>query len=385
MTSLHSLSSPWRERTPPQGSALAVAVSGGVDSLMALLLLQEQGYDVHGVHAFFLPPDDAARANADKLGALCDSLGAPFTALDLHREFEERVIQPFIQEYAAARTPNPCACCNAGMKFGLLFERFHGEAPHIDWIATGHYARVGEHGQSGDIALFRGVDPGKDQSYFLSLVQPEQLRRAVFPLGGWTKDQVREAVAERGVTPPAPVESQEICFIPNDDYRAFLLDRERRGLARLPGGGDIRLQDGRRLAKHKGLWQYTPGQRRGLGTPWKAPLYVLEKNAGENTLIVGEKHEMASAGCVARDVVLHRRLGEWPELLFAQTRYRQKAAPVVVEFEPKDSGRMTLRAHAGHSPPAPGQIAAVYDEGGAVLAAGVIEHNIPEVQVAEPV
>lgn len=213
-------------------NAIAVALSGGTDSLLSLLLLQESGVEVMAVHARFAPQDDPVLH--ERLRILCARQGVPWCLLDLRQEFEELVIQPFIQAYQHGHTPNPCALCNPAMKFGLLQDRVR--ALGASTIATGHYCRLEQTDQGP--RLRRGLDPVKDQSYFLSLVPPTRLRHVLFPLGDWTKDQARQALVQRGHTPPVARESQEICFIP-DDYRDFL--RQRR--VRLSGPGPIALRD----------------------------------------------------------------------------------------------------------------------------------------------
>ncbi|WP_243310281.1 tRNA methyl transferase PRC-barrel domain-containing protein [Fundidesulfovibrio agrisoli] len=339
--------------------SIAAAVSGGMDSLLALALLRDRKPDVLALHAHFLPPDDAQLALAEALARQCAALGVAFEAVDLSGEFRSRVIEPFVAAYVEGRTPNPCAGCNRDMKFGLLAE--HAARLGAKRIATGHYARLGEHGE-----LLRGADPVKDQSYFLSLVPAASLARAVFPLGGWRKAEVPAELARRGLAPPLPRESQEVCFIPGDDYRAFL---EAQG-ARLPGPGPILLEDGRRVGQHQGLWRHTIGQRKGLGVAWSEPLYVLEKRARDNALIAGPKAALDVLECSteAANVLVPTR--DWPRETLAQTCYRQRPRPVSAELR---EGRLRLRFHAPIPRPAPGQTAALYDASGRVLAAGVID------------
>jgi tRNA-specific 2-thiouridylase len=369
----------------------AVAVSGGMDSLLALALLKEAGREVLALHAHFLPPDERQRELARALNAQCDALCVRFAAVDLSAAFSRLVIEPFVAAYAAGLTPNPCAGCNRDMKFGLLAR----EAARLgaDRIATGHYARLpGEFaaaredsGPGGVLpcpaqatapddsitcspsaaGLMRGADPAKDQSYFLSLVAPEALSRAVFPLGGWLKKDVPAALAARGLAPPMERESQEVCFIPGDEYRLFL---EARGAA-LPGEGPIQLIDGREIGRHKGLWRHTIGQRKGIGVAWTEPLYVLEKRAAGNALVVGPKSGLDVLECRVRDVCLHIEPDGWPLSLLAQTCYRQRPRPVRVTFT---RGGLVLRFDAPIARPAEGQVAALYSRDGRVLAGGII-------------
>ena len=335
---------------------IAVAVSGGMDSLLALALVREAGHEVLGLHAYFLPPDDRQLRLAEALGELCERLGVQFHALDLSEAFRKEVIAPFVAAYVAGLTPNPCAGCNRDMKFGLLLQ----EAARLgaDRIATGHYARM-ENG------LRRGADPAKDQSYFLTLTPWSALELALFPLGGWRKADVPGALAARGLAPPLPAESQEVCFIPGDDYRTFL---ESQGLP-LPEAGPVRLPDGREIGRHKGLWRHTIGQRKGLNIPWSEPLYVLDKVPGENVLIVGPKAGLDSYQCQVRDVNVLVSPEEWPVTVLAQTCYRQKPKAARAELT---SATMRLRFEAAVPRPTPGQVAAIYDQEGRALAGGII-------------
>lgn len=356
-------------------STIAVAVSGGMDSLLTLALLKERaertGEALVAVHALLLP--DSADANrARRLDAMekqCDVLGVPLAVLDLREDFDRQVVAPFAADYEAGLTPNPCALCNPRVKFGLIFDRIREELSGVERIATGHYARTTEHPDWG-VTLLRGDDPVKDQSYFLSLVPAERLARAVFPLGPWHKTDVPAALRERGLEPPLPSESQEICFIPGDDYRAFLSERAERENRNLPGPGSVRMKDGRVIARHRGLWHYTLGQRRGLGIPWHHPLYVIGKDFDDNTLIVGDKEDLAASRCTVGTLNFLVPFSGWPETLRARTRYRQQARPVRAIL---DGERLILDLVEPQSLPTPGQIAAVYSEDGAVLAGGIIE------------
>lgn len=348
---------------------VAVALSGGRDSLLALALLKEAGRDVIGVHGRFL--DDAPgrmphAALADELTARCDGLGAPFHSIDLRGEFTKLVIEPFISSYAAGRTPSPCCLCNAALKFGLLLDR--AAALGAARIATGHYARLAH--EMPRTSLSRGEDAGKDQSYFLCLVPQERLARAEFPLAGWNKAQVLDALQARGLPPPLPGESQEVCFVPGDDYQSFL----QTGRLPLPGPGPILLRDPsgaeREVGRHKGLWRHTEGQRRGLGVAHAEPLYVLAKDAGRNALIVGAAPQARCAGVRASRLNLLVPPQEWPEHTLAKCRSRQDPAPARAVI---DAETLTIDFTAPCALPAPGQIAALYDEDGRVLAGGVID------------
>ncbi len=339
----------------------AVALSGGADSLMTLLLLRETGAAVMGVHALFHGAGDDGLP--ERLRVLCADLGAPFTVIDLRREFEELVVAPFVRAYQQGLTPNPCAACNPSIKFGLLLDRVRELG--ADRLATGHYARLEAAGYGP--ALFRGLDQSKDQSYFLSMVPRDRFERVVFPLSGWTKAEVKNALHERGLTPPAGRESQEVCFIPSD-YRDFLRARK----VRLGGPGLITLADGTVLGRHFGLWQHTLGQRKGLGIAYSEPLYVTAKSFEKNSLIVGPKSAAMSSGCRTGAPNLLCPPDRWPGEVLVQTIYRQRPEPARVDL---DAEGMTITFPGPRAIPSPGQVAAVYSPEGQVLGGGVIREG----------
>ncbi|CCH50470.1 tRNA 2-thiouridine(34) synthase MnmA [Pseudodesulfovibrio piezophilus] len=341
---------------------VAVAVSGGMDSLLSLVLLKEQGEDVMAVHGHFLPPNPDWQRVVDGLTKACETLGVSFHALDLHSEFDQRVVAPFVAAYRAGLTPNPCAMCNPCMKFGTLFTAAQNMG--ADRFATGHYVRLEKRAGLG-VVLTRGTDLSKDQSYFLSLVPIEKLRLAYFPLAETYKRDVLDILDSHGLTPPIPSESQEICFVPDDDYQSFLC---RRG--KMPGGGQALLSDGTVVGSHKGLWRHTQGQRRGLGIAWTEALYVLDKDIATNTLIVGTREELEAPGCIAGQVNMMVPFSQWPKVVMAQTRYRQKAKPSRVDLE---DGKLIFHFIEAHGRPTPGQVAVAYTEDGVVLGGGVIE------------
>ncbi len=351
---------------------IAVAVSGGADSLYALASLhREHPGKVFAFHARLkepTPEDDPVPG----LTVLCRDMGIPLHVVDLREMFFQRIIRPFAESYARGETPNPCVRCNALVKFGLWMD----EARKLgaDRLATGHYVALVEHPRYG-VALHQGDDETKDQSYFLALTPVERLRNAVFPLAHVRKSEVRAALAEWGLPVPIPRESQEICFVPDDDYRAFLRETG----VRLPaGGGPMVLRDGHIVGRHGGLWQYTEGQRRGLGVSWTEPLYVIGKDRSRNALLLGTAAELPVTGCAAGDLNFLVPPSLWPHELRVRTRYRQKAIPADVrlmgggETGMDETARMLIRFHQPQLPSAPGQLAAVFDEYGHVLAGGIL-------------
>ncbi len=343
---------------------ITVAISGGTDSLFALLHLKEEGHSVTALHARFLPAP-AENDAVPVMESLCRSIGIPLYVVDLSEDFRRLVMVPFAMEHARARTPNPCAMCNRAMKFGLLFDR---AMRFGEMFATGHYAAMRDHPRYG-LSLRAGSDGTKDQSYFLALVPAARLRRCIFPLAEWKKSDIRQWLSSRGLTPPVPAESQEICFIPGDDHYAWLREKESQGL-KLPGPGPVLLAgENRIIAQHRGLWRYTEGQRRGLGIPWKEPLYALKRLRESNTLVVGPKNLLPVTSCSAFSPNLMVSPELWPEKLLVRVRYHQRPEPARVEISEK---RMDIFFDSPQQPPAPGQIAAIYDEDGFLLAGAVL-------------
>lgn len=354
---------------------IAVAVSGGTDSLYALFALREAGHQVSALHARFLPA--SAADPVPGLSALCARLGVPLRVLDCSGDFERLVIRPFADEHRRARTPNPCAICNRAMKFGRLLDEALAPSdgsPAADALSTGHYAALVQHPVYGR-ALRCGSDHAKDQSYFLALTPVERLRRCVFPLAGMRKPDIRAWLAARGETPPLPHESQEICFVPDDDHRAFLLDRCVTRGESLPGPGPVVLdapghpRHGTVIAEHHGLWRYTEGQRKGLGIAWSEPLFVLRRDRERNTLIVGGRDKSTVTQCAAGSLNFLVEPALWPARLRVRTRYRQAPSPAEAWVEGE---RLRIRFATPQPTPAPGQVAAVYDEHGFVLAGGLL-------------
>ena len=345
---------------------IAVAVSGGVDSLVALALLKDRGHDVLALHARFLPPATRTESVLNGLSEVCDRLGVPLELVDLQQEFHSLVVRPFVKEYLDGRTPNPCAWCNRSIKFGLLLDA--ALELGADSMATGHYARV-EHDPAHPPALYRGADPVKEQSYFLSLLTPGQLCRAHFPLGGLLKSRVQQEAARRGLPVPAVKESQEICFVPGNDYRSFI---EQQGVQQgvpLPGPGDVSLASGRVVGRHLGLWRYTLGQRRGLGIAHSEPLYVLGRDTASNTLLVGPREELMTDRCTVSGLNMLVPFKQWPSPVLVQTIYRHAAKPA--EVTPVGE-RFTVRFRSPRAKAAPGQVAAFYSDRGRVLAGGTV-------------
>ena len=346
-------------RAPLDERRVAVAMSGGVDSAVALL---KAGPHAIGVTLrLWLDPagPDSERACCSPAAVVaareaCHRLGLPHVTLDLREEFVRAVVKPFVRGYARGETPNPCVTCNGGFRFAelLAFARRAG-APRL---ATGHYARIIE--RDGRLLLARAFDDAKDQSYMLARLDPRFLDRIWFPLGEQTKAETRAQATAAGLAAAGRAESQEACFLAGDDYRAFL---SRQGLN--PAPGPIVDQAGLTVGTHDGFWRYTPGQRRGLGVSASEPLYAVSTSARTNTVVVGPKESLARTR-VAANGRLHLPIGR----VTAKLRYRSPAVAATVI--PTATGfQLTLDEPAYGV--ARGQAAVLYD-GDVVVGSGLV-------------
>ena len=347
--------------------SILVAISGGVDSLLSLILLQEQGYKVTALHGIFLPEiTSEIQNNIDKIEKLCAEFLLPCIIKDFRETFKKQVTIPFIESYCKGDTPNPCAICNRDIKFGVFLSE--AKSLGIEHLATGHYVQRIEHAEYATV-LQRAKDRTKDQSYFLSLVPKENLAKVCFPLAELTKENVRKELQNRNILAPVTKESQEICFIPDDDYRRYL----RENADFLPSAGDVILSDGKVIGRHLGLWNYTQGQRKGLNISWSEPLFVLDKDCINQRLIVGTKDELPSDTCTLENMNYFVEREMWPLEVYLQTRFREHAKPAFHE-EIADS-KLMFSCQESHTTPTPGQIGAVYTDDGILLAGGIICEN----------
>jgi len=337
---------------------VAVAMSGGVDSSVAVALLKQAGYEVSGIHMKLWSDPNLARTISD-LKHTCRIMDIPFHKLDLEREFRRLVIDYFCQEYSLGRTPNPCIVCNQHIKFGLLLDKALGMG--AEYLATGHYARV-ESTPYG-YRLLKATDLSKDQSYFLYTLGQKQLEHLLLPLGELSKEKVRKIAAELGLPASGRSESQDICFIPDNDYRSFIAQHISFQL------GDIIDITGKVLGKHNGLAQYTVGQRHGLGLASGEQLYVIELDAANNRLVVGSKDQLLHSVLIASQ--LNWVSGKAPTKPISITvKVRYKAPEVAAELHLND--RAEVRFAEPQQAITPGQ-SVVFYQGDVVLGGGVID------------
>lgn len=343
-----------------------VAVSGGVDSATALLLLRGKGYDVEGATMVNFGRElvpDADFGEAESAKRLCASLSVPHHTVDLRDAFRDIVVGDFVSAYANGETPNPCVVCNRHLKFGLLADYAFGQG--AEEYATGHYVRVKQCGDRRVIT--RAADPDKDQSYVLWSLTAEQVSRFSAPLGEYTKKEVRAMAEELGIPVAHKSDSQDICFIPDGDYRAFL--------SRVAGdtdpAGDFVLANGEKLGRHTGQRCYTVGQRKGLGIAYTEPLYVIGRDMAKNRVILGRNSDLFTTRFTVRGAsfsALDFPSGD----IVCETRIRYRAPFVRSRITPVGEGRLTVETSEPVRAATPGQSAVFYD-GETLLGGGVIE------------
>ncbi|MFC1950475.1 tRNA 2-thiouridine(34) synthase MnmA [Chloroflexota bacterium] len=353
---------------------VAVAMSGGVDSSMAAALLKQAGYEVIGVTMQIWPPDKEAN-EVDNSSGCCGldaiesakrvayKLGVPYYVLNLRDIFARTVITDFCQEYSLGRTPNPCIVCNQVIKFGSLLDRVLQMG--VDYLATGHYARI-EHSRNG-YSLLKAVDLTKDQSYFLYTLGQKQLQYLLMPVGNLHKVEVRKLATKLGLPASNRRDSQDVCFIPDNDYRSFI--------AKYVSfeDGDIIDTEGKVLGRHNGLAQYTVGQRQGLGLASNKRLYVIRLDTTNNRLVVGARDQLLSNGLFASKLSwISGKAPTEPINMTAKVRYR---SPEVTAELHLNGGVAEVNFQHPQRAISPGQ-AIVFYQGDAVLGGGIIEGGI---------
>ena len=354
---------------------VVVAMSGGVDSSLTAALLRDEGYEVIGVTMQIWPSDDPEK-EADQGGCcslsavddarrVADTLGIPFYVMNFRELFEQKVIDLFVREYLAGRTPNPCVACNRYIKFEAFLEKALGLG--AEHIATGHYARISYNPTLGRWTLCKAEDNRKDQTYALYNMSQEQLSRTLMPLGEYTKDEVRRMAASYNLMVANKPESQEICFVTDNDYHRFM--REKAG-GQISSGPFLDTQ-GNFLGRHQGLAYYTVGQRKGLGITFGEPMYVVALDYAKNAVILGRNIEVFSKALIAGDnnFILYE---DFKAPLPVKVKIRYSARPAEAVISPEEDGRVMVNFTEPQRAITPGQ-AVVYYEGNFVVGGGTIE------------
>ena len=353
---------------------VVVGMSGGVDSSVAAYLLKEQGYDVIGVTMQIWEDEEHQRTEenggccglsaVDDARRVADRLEIPYYVMNFKQEFQEKVVDYFVEEYLAGRTPNPCIACNRYVKWESLLKR--SMEIGADYIATGHYARITKL-PNGRFAIRNSVTARKDQTYALYNLTQFQLAHTLMPIGEYEKDQVRRIAQEAGLPVAAKPDSQDICFVPDGDYAAFL---KKKAGERMPGEGDFVTRDGTVLGKHKGITHYTIGQRKGLGLSMGEPVFVSELRPKTNQVVVGEEPQVFKKELLCDHLnFMGMEDLEEPRRVWAKVRYAHKGQWCRIERQ----GRDLIRAEFEEPVRAitPGQ-AVVFYEGEYVLGGGII-------------
>ena len=367
---------------------VAIAMSGGVDSSVAAAILKEAGYDLVGFSMqLWDQRRNASEGDSIHSGRCCSiedlydaravaaRLGIPYYVVDFQKEFEHRVVKDFIENYRAGLTPSPCVLCNSHMKFDQLVRL--AEEIHAPRVATGHYARISFDTKSGRHILSQALDKNKDQSYFLFELNQAQLSRALFPLGDLDKKHVRQIARRYGLPVADKPESQEICFIPEGDYAAFV-ERHSEEISGSPGSkpfspGPIIDGEGRVIGEHPGIHHYTVGQRRGLGIAHSSPLYVLELRPEDNAVVVGDRSQLGKRRCrIVRPNWISIPCLAAPLRVHAKIRSRHREAPATIT--PGEGRGVEVLFDSPQPAITPGQ-ACVFYQGEQVVGGGWISRN----------
>jgi tRNA-uridine 2-sulfurtransferase len=351
--------------------AVIVAMSGGVDSSVAAALLLEQGHAVSGVMLRLWSEPGSAHENAcctpeavSEAYLVARQLGIPFQEVDAVEQFRQRIVQYFLSELANGRTPNPCPVCNPQIKWDLLIAEARKAGAGL--IATGHYARL-QRASDGKVELLRASDHAKDQSYVLHHLGQSQLEQTLFPLGEYTKAEVREMARKRNLRVAERPESQDLCFVSSQDFPGFL----NKYLSKSLQPGNILNREGKILGKHQGLSQYTIGQRKGLHIAATRPLYVISKNVQANTLLVGFEEELGRMELIASHVSwISGNPPNKPIHALVKIRYKAEFAPALLT--PLQNGTIHAQFESSLRDITPGQFAVFYDSE-RVLGGGVID------------
>ena len=350
-------------------------MSGGVDSSVTAALMLELGYDVIGITMRLGAPNtmevELEKPNCCSLEGIEDArrvatqLNIPFYSVNYEKVFRQSIINYFVDEYLDGRTPNPCMICNRELKFGKLLAL--ANTLECDYIATGHYARVEQESDTGRYLLRKGTDANKDQSYFLSALTQDQLSRALLPLGAYTKKQVREMAAKLKLGTAKKEESQELCFVADDNYRQFLKDEVPDQIRK----GNILDKEGNLLGTHQGVPFYTIGQRRGLGISFGSPLYVTDLDAVSNTVVVGQAEDLLQDTMQVERINLIA-IERFTEPIRAHVKVRSRDKGAVATIHPLSETEATVKFDAPRRAITPGQTTVFYNDD-LVIGAGWIK------------
>ena len=333
-----------------------IALSGGVDSAVAAYLMKQQGYDCIGAMMQLLDGQ-----STDDAKAVCDNLGIPFYAFDMRDEFKNTIIDDFVTSFENGETPNPCVLCNKKLKFGALFQKM--QELDCDVLVTGHYARIEE--TSGEFRLKKAENTAKDQSYFLYSLDPNVLKHVRFPLGGYTKDQIREIAENIGFSVARKKDSQDICFVPDGDYVKVITDLSKKHYKK---GNFVDLA-GSVLGTHQGIINYTVGQRKGLGIAFGKPMYVYRKNAETNEVTLCDDNELFTDTLEAKNINLLTNISLNNLKCKARIRYRHEEQPATVT---QNGDTVTVKFDTPQRAITPGQ-SVVFFDGDIVLGGGIIK------------
>ncbi len=334
-----------------------VAMSGGVDSSLAAFLLLRDGYDVEGLTMKIMGGNELDKKATERAEEICSRLRIRHHTFDVSDDFNKEIIENFINEYLSGRTPNPCVRCNRFIKFGILME--HALSSGADYFASGHYARIKD-----GLFIRKASDLSKDQSYFLYNIRSESLSNIIFPLGDFSKDEIRSLAREHSLEIPGREESEDACFLQSEQYVAYLL-----GHGIKPAEGDIISRDGDVLGRHSGCFNYTIGQRKGLGIAWPEPLYVIAIKPEKNKVIVGTKKDTFSDMMTVADLNIFTQPGDDEIICKTRIRYRHSEAESRVLFN--RDGTATVKFKDSQSALTPGQSAVFYDDD-IILGGGII-------------
>lgn len=353
-----------------------LGMSGGVDSSVAAYLLQEQGYEVIGMTMKLWNDDRFKKTDADgkeisgyaDAKLIAEKLGIKFQVINFEKSFKKHVMDYFVKAYIEGETPNPCVACNKHVKFGDLYDK--AQQLGCDYIATGHYAKVEKNEQTGFYELKTAATDKKDQTYALYNLKQEQLARTLFPVGEYTKDEIRAIAAKIGMEVSNKPDSQEICFIPDDNYVRFLDENTQKCKSTLPG--DFVDKDGKKLGKHKGIVHYTIGQRKGLGVTFGKPTYVIDIDAKHNRVVLGDNDDLFSKILIADSVnLIPFNLNDLKKPRKIQAKIRYSAKPAEAYLSKYDVDKIKIEFTEAQRAITKGQSVVIYNDD-VVVGGGVI-------------